>query len=194
MPFAMLLRHLGRPLLASPAYQGGPLVRLQSRLPLSMMRRPVWGQSPPRRGTAALAVIALVLVVLLLSLEGRDRFPGRNFGGNQPLARSAGLSPLCAAQTSELRLSTAADVQRPLQRVPPGHAKIARYRVAPAELAPFVCWEAPIIIGTRCGCACLLGRGRLARPWHSSVRVSRRAVPLAPVFFKGAGAVVVRAV
>jgi hypothetical protein len=107
---------------ATPAYQAGPLVRPTLGLPLSMIRRP-GGHSSPR----LLPPFAVCLA---------DRFPGRNFGGNQPLARSSGLSPLCAAPTSDLRLSTAPDLQRYFQRLPPGHAKIARYRVAPAELRP----------------------------------------------------------
>ena len=52
----------------------------------------------------------------------------------------------------------------------------------PGRAPPSSCLSVAPLLGTRYRSACALARCRLARPWHSSVRVSRRAVPLPPLF------------
>jgi len=85
-----------------------PLVPMITHLPVSKLR------VDPRPTFAASLTYSKLLTM--------DRFPKRNFGGNQQLARSIGLSPLRAGRTSDLRVSTATDLHRRFQRLHPAHA------------------------------------------------------------------------
>jgi len=59
----------------------------------------------------------------------RDRYPERNFERNQLLGSSMSLSPLYAALTNDLHVSTGSDVHQPFDWLPPRRVKITTFRV-----------------------------------------------------------------
>ena len=106
--FRRLRRPRGSIRLALPAYQAMP-----TNFPAS---------SPSRFEAACRPRPTLAASLTYGHLRNKSRFPKRNFGGNQQLARSIGLSPLRASLTSDLRVSTATDLHRRFQRLHPAHA------------------------------------------------------------------------
>lgn len=158
--------------LASPAYQAGPLVPPQSRLALSMIRRP-YGPLVSSSAVAALACCVVLFCFVFggaLSWEKFRREPAtsalewsfaplRSSHKRRAAQHCCGPPALFPAPSSWPRKDRALS-GRP-GRAPPWFGRLFCLDSLSLRLL--------IVVLARC---------RLARPWHSSVRVSRRAVPL----------------